>query len=79
MKYLDIIIDSKLTFREHITQATEISRKFMFTLSRSDNLIWGLGHKVLRTIYTGGIQPLFLYGAPLWTEGIDKKSYRKNN
>jgi len=31
MKYLGIIIDSKLTFKEHITQATEKCRKIIFS------------------------------------------------
>jgi len=52
MKYLGII-DSKLTFREHITQATEKCRK-IFALSKSAKLNWGLGHKALKTLYTGG-------------------------
>jgi len=77
MKYLGIIIDSKLTFKEHITQATEKCRKIIFALSKSAKLNWGLGHKALKTLYTGGIQPLLLYGAPVWAETIDKKSYRK--
>jgi len=61
MKYLGIIIDNKLTFREHITHATEKCRKIIFVLPRSAKLTWGLSHKVLKTLYTGGIQPLLLY------------------
>ena len=65
MKYLGIIIDKKLTFREHIKQAADICRKLIFALSRSAKLNWDLSHKVLKTLYTGGIQPLLLYGAPV--------------
>ena len=54
MKYLGIIIDSKFIFREHITQATEKCRKIIFALSKSAKLNWGLGHKALKTLYTGG-------------------------
>jgi hypothetical protein len=32
---------------------------------------------VLKTLYTGGIQPFLLYGAPVWAETIEKASYRK--
>ena len=52
MKYLGIIIDNKLTFREHIIQATEKCRKIIFALSKSAKLNWGLRHKALKTIYT---------------------------
>ena len=59
MKYLGKIIDDKLTFREHITQATEKCRKIIFALSKSAKINWGLSHKALKT-YTGEIQPLLL-------------------
>jgi len=78
MKYLGIIIDIKLTFRENITQATEKCRRIIFALSRSAKLNWGLGHKALKTIHTGGIQTLLLYGVPVLAATIDKTSYRKN-
>ena len=79
MKYLGIIIDNKLTFREHIAHATEKFRKIIFALSRSAKLNWGLSHKALKTLYTGGIQPLLLYGAPVWAETVEKASYKKVN
>ena len=77
MKYLGIIIDDKLTFREHITHVTEKCRKIIFALSKSAKLNWGLSHKALKTLYTGGIQPLLLYGAPVWANIIEKTSHRK--
>jgi len=39
-------------------------------------LNWGLKHAALKTIYTGGILPLLLYGAPLWEKTIYKVSYK---
>jgi len=77
MKYLGIRIDKKLTFREHITQASEKCRKLILTLVRSAKLNWGLSHKALKTLYTGGIQPLILYGTPVWAERVEKARYRK--
>jgi hypothetical protein len=77
MKYLGIIIDNKLTFREHITNVTEKCRKIIFALSKSAKLNWGLRHKALKTLYMGGIQPLLLYGAPVWAEILEKTSHRK--
>jgi len=77
IKYLGIIIDSKLTFREHITQATEKYKKIIFALSRSAKLNGGIGYKALKTLYTKGIQPLLLYGAPVWAETIAKKITEK--
>jgi cbb3-type cytochrome oxidase subunit 1 len=50
--------------------------KLIFALSKSAKLDWGLGHAALKTIYTGGILPLLLYGAPVWRKAIDKVSYK---
>jgi len=77
IKYLNIIIEDKLTFREHITHVTEKCRRIIFALSKSAKLNWGLSHKALKTLYTGGIQPLLLYGAPVWANIIEKTSHRK--
>jgi hypothetical protein len=74
IKYLGIIFDHKLTFREHINYVAEKCTKLKFSLSKSAQLNWGLQHAALKTIYTGGKQPLLLYGAPLWNKVIDKGS-----
>jgi ribonuclease HI len=76
MKYLGIIFDSKLTFREHINYMVEKCTKLIFALSKSAKLNWGLKNAALKTIYTGGILPLLLYGAPVWRKAIDKASYK---
>jgi hypothetical protein len=76
LKYLGIILDCKLTFREHIDYMTEKCKKLIFTLSKSAKLNWGLNHAALKTIYTGGILPLLLYGAPVWIKARDKACYR---
>ena len=48
----------------------------IFALSKSPKLYWGLKHAALKTIYTGGILRLLLYGAPVWKKTIDKVSYK---
>ena len=60
LKYLDIILDSKLTFREHINYMAEKCAKLIFTLSILARFSWGLKHKALKTIDTGGILLLLL-------------------
>jgi hypothetical protein len=52
MKYLGIIFDSKLTFREHINYMAEKCTKLIFALSKSAKINWGLKHAALKTIYT---------------------------
>ena len=65
LKYLGIIFDSKLLFREHINYIEEKCLKLIYVLSRSAKITWGVKHEVLKTIYTAGILPLLLYGAPV--------------
>jgi len=79
IKYLGIIFDSKLTFREHINYMAEKCTKLISALSKSAKLNWGLKHAALKTIYTGRILPLLLYGAPVWRKAIDKASYKSKS
>jgi hypothetical protein len=48
----------------------------IFALSKSVKLNWGLGHEVLKTIYTGAILPLLQYNDSIWKNAIAKASYR---
>ena len=77
LKYLGIIFDYKLTFRDHINYITEKCTKLIFVLAKSAKINWGLGHEALRTIYVGGILPLLLYGAPVWIKAMEKEKYKK--
>jgi cbb3-type cytochrome oxidase subunit 1 len=76
LKYLGIIFDCKLTFKEHVNCMADKCTKLIFSLSKSAKLNWGLGHKALKTIYIGGILPLLLYGAPVWGKAMEKETYK---
>ena len=73
IKYLGIIIDSKLNFREHIIQTSRKCTTLIHVLPKSAKLSWGLKHKVLDTIYKAAILPLMLYGALVWIGAMEKK------
>jgi hypothetical protein len=47
LKYLGVIIVSKLTYTDHIKYVTEKCTKLIFTLSKSAKLNWGLKHVAL--------------------------------
>jgi len=72
---LGIIFDRKLTFNEHINYATNKCTKLIFTLAKSAKLNRGFNHKVLKTIYLGGMLTLLIYGAPVWVKAMTLKSY----
>ena len=52
--------------------------KLIFSLSKSAKLNWGLQHAALKTIYTGAVLPLLLYGAPEWTKAIEQTQTQKS-
>ena len=69
LKYLGIIFEYKLTFKEHIKNMAEKCTKLIFSLSKSAKLNWGLDHKALNTIYVGGILPLLV----IWSASVDQR------
>jgi len=78
IKYLGIIFDSKITFRDLVNYVDEKCTKLIFTFSKSAKVTWGLKHTALKTIYVGGILQLILYGAPVWKGVLDIKCYKAN-
>jgi len=76
IKYLGIIFDYKLSFRDHINYVADKCTKLIFQLAKSAKLNWGLSHKALQTIYLGGIQPLLVYGAPVWSKALRKENHK---
>jgi hypothetical protein len=76
IKYLGIIIDSKLNFREHIIHTSRKCSTLIYTLAKSPTLSWGLKHAALNITCKGTILPLMLYGAPVWIGAMEKKCNR---
>ena len=73
IRYLGIIIDSKINFRTHTAHITKLTH----ALSKSAKLKWGLSHKALHTIYKGAILPLMIYGVPVWIKALEKECNEK--
>ena len=73
IKYLGIIFDRKLNFREHILYISSKCTRLIHALSKLAKQSWGLSHAMLHTMYKGEILPLLLYGAPVWIEALEKE------
>jgi hypothetical protein len=41
-------------------------------LVKSAKLNWGIGHQALKVIYSGAIEPILPYGAPVWEKALTK-------
>jgi len=48
LKYLGIIFDYKINFREHINYIAAKCKKHTFQLAKSAKRNWGLSHKALQ-------------------------------
>ena len=77
IRYLGIIIDSKINSREHILCTPQKCTKLIHAISKSAKLKWGLSHRALHTIYKEAILPLMTYGVPVWIGALEMKCNRK--
>ena len=41
-------------------------------LAKSAKPKWGMGHRALKVIYCGTIEPILSYGAPVWEKALTK-------
>jgi hypothetical protein len=76
IKYLWLIIGSKLSFEDHIHYKTEKFLKLIFALSKSAKLNWERSHAAFKTIYTRAILPFLQYGAPVRIHAINSDNYK---
>lgn len=74
IKYLGVLIDSRLTYNQHIQLITEKAQKLIHSLSRSAYINWGLRSDVISIIYRGAILPLISYGVSVWIKALNVKS-----
>jgi len=68
--HIRTIIHTNTYIHTYIKHTQTYIHAYIHTHTHTHN--WGLSHKALKTIYVGGILPLPLYGAPVWTGAMKK-------
>ena len=68
VKYLGVLIDSKLTFKNHISV---INKKISRTIGLMSKPSYYLNQKTLTMIYYGLIYPYLTYGVTIWGNAND--------
>jgi len=74
IKYIGIYFDNSFSFDRHVDHITGKCTHIINMLARSDKLNWGLGHRALKVIYSGAIEPILTYGAPVWEKALTKQN-----
>ena len=66
IKYLGVILDSKLSWNQHLDKVTKRSESILLTTKRMHGQTWGLQPKMAHWIYTRVVVPTITYAALTW-------------
>ncbi|KAL1446824.1 hypothetical protein WDU94_015654 [Cyamophila willieti] len=75
LKYLGVIIDSKLSFLPHLNYITAKAEKTVAALSRIVPNLGGPGENKRRMLQKAA-ESIFLYAAPIWIDCLKYEKYR---
>ncbi|RWS02258.1 ORF2-like protein [Dinothrombium tinctorium] len=77
-RYLGVIIESKFLYDQHIEYLISKLKGLLGQLYRCTRLKWGLGHKSLLLLYKSVVEPIIMYGSPIfYTAASKNKNLRK--
>jgi hypothetical protein len=75
LKYLGVEIDARLTFKKHLETVGDKASVVCQALSRIMPNHGGARH-CRRKLLASVISSIILYGAPIWAQALEKRSYR---
>ena len=76
VKYLGVILDSKLNWKKQVQKVTQRAVATFWQLRRVVARTWGLRPKVLFWLYTAVVRPRILYGSIVWWPSLEKSYVR---
>ena len=66
VKYLGVVLDSRLTWVPHFNEKTKNAKKLLFKYKQIVGTTFGPQPKFMRWMYLGIVRPALLYGAVVW-------------
>lgn len=78
-KFLGVIIDHELRFKEHATYALAKGTKYVLACGRMARPTKGIRGRLMRKLYEGVVVPKMLYAVDVWGAGLVKKGKGKKN
>jgi len=76
MKYLGVILDSKLTFKPHLENKLKQANNALWTCKSFVGKNWGISPKMMLWMYTAIVRPMLTYGSFIWYKEAEKISFR---
>jgi ribonuclease HI len=77
VKYLGVTFDSKLTFKQHISNAFNKAKRIMFSAKAIMGKFWGPSPILTKWLYTNVVRPTFTYGCIAWGHTTRSKTFMK--
>ena len=77
VKYLGVILDSRLTWRKHVDVKVRKAQNLLWACSRACGGEWGLGPRVVHWLYVSVIRPTVTFASLEWWPGCQTASAKK--
>jgi hypothetical protein len=77
VKYLVVVLDSRLTWREHMDVKVRKAHNLFWACRRAYGVAWGLRPRVVQWLYISIIRPSITFASLVWWPGC-QTALRKN-
>jgi hypothetical protein len=77
VNYLGVILDSRLTWREHVDVKMRKAHNLLLACRRACGVRWGLRLKVVHWLYVTFVRPSISYASLVWWPGCQMASAKK--
>jgi len=77
VKYLGVILDSRLTWREHVDVRARKAQNLLWACRRAYGRAWDLGPRVVHWLYVSVIRPSVTFASLVWWPGCQTASTMK--
>ena len=77
VKYLGVILDSRLTWKEHIEVKVKKAHNLMWACRKACGATWGLKPRVVYWLYVAIIRPTVTFASLVWWPGCQSTSAKR--
>ena len=70
IRYLGVWVDSKLTWRQHISAVARQGLTRLRLIHRGVSTFWGLHPSIVRRLVRAAVLPAMFYAAPIWSSAV---------